>query len=175
MIKKAIFRHLLEIAAASTVSTVLFILCFHYFLKPFKVEGMSMEPLLHNGDCILVRRFHSCPCIKRGDVVVVAAPEGGFAVKRVAALEGDKVAIKDGRLFVNNKSEGTIGLGVKTLTGHDAEIKIGKGFAYLLGDNREVSLDSRIWGPVSLDRLYGKTILIDNLKEIGRSANGNPK
>jgi signal peptidase I len=162
--RNAVVRFLLEIASVSIISVFLFILCFHYFLKPFRVEGMSMEPLLHEGDYILVRRFHSTPLVNRGDIVVVLPPDGGYAVKRIAAIAGDEISISSGELFVNNKSEGRIDFGADILNSLSGKMKIEKGYVFLLGDNRDKSLDSRVWGPVRVDDIYGKTIVLNGLE-----------
>lgn len=160
MKKEGVLRFLVEIAAVSFISVSLFVLSLHYFIKPFKVEGMSMEPLLRDGDRILVRRCFSPPEVKRGDVVVIEAPEGGYAVKRVAAVPGDEVSVADGELFVNDRSEGRIVLGDGDLIPLKGKVRIAEGYVYLLGDNRDKSLDSRAWGAVPVARIYGKPVML---------------
>lgn len=160
MKKEGVIRFFVEIAAVSLLSISLFILSIHYFIKPFKVEGMSMEPFLRDGDRILVRRCFAAPEVSRGDVVVIKAPEGGYAVKRVAAVPGDIVAVERGELFVNGRSEGKIEPGGGDLISLHGKEKIPEGYVYLLGDNRGKSLDSRVWGAVPVARIYGKPVML---------------
>jgi len=168
--REGFLRNILEIAAVSVVSVSLFILCFHFFVKPFKVEGMSMEPLLWDGDRILVRRCFSPPEVTRGDVVVIKAPEGGYAVKRIAAIEGDEISVAEGRLFVNSKSEGRIDAGDGELISMPRKTIIEKGYVFLLGDNRRKSLDSRVWGAVPVDTIYGKPVMLGHFRNFGVSS-----
>ena len=94
------------------------------FLQVAIVCGDSMKPTLMDGDMLLVSRFSK---IEKGDIVI-AYPEKKCVVKRVAGVEGDRIA-------------GTI---------------IRKGEYYLIGDNRNHSRDSRDYG--STDAVYGKVI-----------------
>ena len=154
-------RFCLETAAVSLLSVALFLTALQFFAKPFRVEGMSMEPLLHDGDLILVRRFYSPPEVKRGEVVIIRAPGGGFAVKRVAAVGGDEISVSGGRLFVNGKSESKMAFSDGGPDAKPAKTTLGKGYVYLLGDNRGKSLDSRAWGAVPLESIYGKPVLFN--------------
>lgn len=97
------------------------------------VNGPSMAPTLHNNDRVLVRRAR-CSALRRGDVVMVAVPARkgtGWIIKRVAALPGDPAP------------EGLAGPHVPA------------GMLVLLGDNPAQSIDSRDFGYVPADRLFG--------------------
>lgn len=167
-------RFLFETAAVSLLSVALFLAALQFFAKPFRVEGMSMEPLLHDGDYILVRRCFSPQETRRGDVVIIKAPGGGFAVKRVAAVAGDEISISGGRLFVNGKSESKM---VFEDGGPDKlpfRTTIGKGYIYLLGDNRDKSLDSRVWGAVPVEKIYGKPLFFGTAAMPGTPSGRGP-
>ena len=170
MIKRATIRFCVETAAVSLLSVALFLTALQFFAKPFRVEGMSMEPLLHDGDLILVRRCYSPPVVKRGEVVIIRAPGGGFAVKRVAAVAGDEISVSGGRLFVNGKSESKMAFSDGGPDAEHAKTTLGKGCVYLLGDNRGKSLDSRAWGAVPVDTIYGKPLFLDGAVVTGRTA-----
>lgn len=172
MTRKAVLHYLAETALISIISILCFIIFFNFFLKPFTVEGMSMEPLLYDGDMILVRRLYGTPEISRGDVVVLLPSRGIYAVKRVIAVEGDMVTLKNGEIFVNSEIKGKITFGVGDLSSTSGEMRIEKGHVYLLGDNRKMSLDSRVWGPVPVEKIYGKSIFL--YKKAKQKENGRP-
>jgi len=173
--KEGTLRLLVEIASVSVVSVSIFLFCLHFLVKPFKVEGMSMEPLLHEGDRILVRRCFSPPDVKRGDLVVISAPGGGYAVKRVAAVEGDEIEVFSGELFVNKRSEGRIVAGDGGVNNLSGRTTVKKGCVYLLGDNRSRSLDSRVWGAVPVEKIYGLPLMPGGFKYPRTAAPEKPR
>lgn len=139
------------------------VLVFYVLFSASVVDGESMLPTLRPADRLLVSSSYRVP--ERGDVVVArvigqdGTPEE--VVKRVIAVPGDRVEIKDDLAFVNGRPEtqGSIvrapGLGVNV-----AEQKLSPGDVYLLGDNRPVSYDSRYLGPVPISNIEGKAVFI---------------
>ncbi|QIL49992.1 signal peptidase I [Weissella coleopterorum] len=148
-----------------------------------RVDGTSMEPNLTNNERVLVLRSSE---IKRGSVVVFNAqgidPNVQVKreyVKRVIGLPGDKVASKDGEIYVNNKkvdqnylpqSEKVATNNVNNVGNWDNLSELGqhmnwnkdsqtitvpKGKYFVLGDHRTVSNDSRYWGFVPKDKMFG--------------------
>jgi signal peptidase I len=101
------------------------------------VTGTSMEPALHPGDRVLVRR-HRCPPVRAGDILVFREPGGQQAIKRVAARAGD--AVPDS---------------VQPVTGGAKVVPPGK--LVLLGDAAR-SGDSRQWGFIPADQTLGLVI-----------------
>lgn len=125
--------------------------------RPARVEGDSMLPTLAPGDRVLVEG--GAPA--RGDVVTAVPPgSDGEVVKRVVAVAGDRVALEDGVLVVNGVAvpepyadrHGTDGEYAGPLT-------VPPGSAYLLGDRRGTSVDSRAFGPVPVGDLLGRVVL----------------
>jgi len=122
-----------------------------------RVEGSSMNPLLKNGDVVVVSRTAE---VKRGSVVVVDLPEGGPVIKRVIAFGGETVWSVHGNVYVQTEGE-TIVLNegyvaTENAGGADvARITVPQGHVFLLGDNRAVSLDSRVFGAVELENVMG--------------------
>lgn len=121
-----------------------------------RVDGDSMEPTLSNKDLITFNRL--AKNYEVGDVVAIKMPSGDKYVKRIVAMEGDVVEIKDGKLFVNGKVERSGFAKGDTLPQNDNVIypcKISKGSVFVLGDNRRVSVDSRTFGEVANDCISG--------------------
>jgi len=131
-----------------------------FVAQAFRVQGTSMEPLLVDGERIVVNKFvYRFRPIERGDVVVFwfpLDPSLSF-VKRVVALPGDLVEMRGGQLVVN-------GLAVKEPylpanfrdDSNQAPTEIRKGYYFVLGDHRRSSNDSRSWGLVPEKYIYGR-------------------
>lgn len=136
----------------------LFIL-FNILIGVSKVTGQSMEPTLHEGEVVFFTRFNSS--YERGDVVMARMPSGEFYVKRIIAVEGDILELRDGQLYVNGEPEATeeaVGLtqeeeGIVT---YPYTVEAGKYF--LVGDNREHSTDSRSFGALPESSIRGKLL-----------------
>ena len=99
---------------------------------------------------------------KAGDVIVLKRPDGEEFVKRIVAVAGDTVNIQNGKLYVNGaeeKQEGTLG---ETLTEENNQVSypltVGDDQIFVLGDNREVSDDSRAFGVVDMDDVKGRIV-----------------
>ena len=126
-----------------------------------------MYPTLKDKDImILDETAYYFKDIKRFDIVVVKAP-GELIIKRVIGLPGEKIMYEDGKLYINGKY-------VKENYEHEgtddfAEVKIGKNEYFVMGDNRDNSLDSRYFGPFNKKKIRGKTNLtIFPFKRIGK-------
>jgi signal peptidase I len=132
-----------------------------------------MWPTLSAGQRILVTRFkHDFSVLHRGDVIVVSAPtEHGLAVKRLVGLPGDRIGVHDGGVFLNGRrvDEPYIYLNSKTprscanwptlsprSPAREQSLEIPEYHIFVLGDNRDISIDSRVWGPIPEDSIYGK-------------------
>lgn len=137
-------------------------LILNLFVGFTSVNGMSMYPTLEhknflimnkifkknatNGDIIV---FDTTPDVKRRDKI--------FYIKRVIAKEGDHIVIKDGKVKVNNielKEDYTDG----SVTEGDIDIVVPEGNYFVLGDNRDGSSDSRVFGLVSQENVVGIVI-----------------
>ena len=120
------------------------------------IDGNSMLDTFQNGDIVLYTRIN--PEIHRGDIISVAIPSGEYYVKRVVALGGDTVDLRDGVLYVNGEAE--TGSYIRGET-YPEEASFGypytvpDGDAFVLGDNREESIDSRFFGSVNLHQVKG--------------------
>ncbi len=123
-----------------------------------------MQPTLLEGDNLLVEklgfRFNR---LQRGDIIVFKFPEESRQlIKRLVAVEGDRVEIKEGKLYVNGELS-LIGLPVEpeTPSGENPEftnLTVPEGFVYALGDNRLYSMDSTEFGPINKKWIKGRAI-----------------
>ena len=133
----------------------LFLLC-RFVLGFSIVSGNSMLDTLHSGDMVVYSRVGKD--IRIGDIVSLALPSGEYYVKRVVALGGDVVDLQDGVLYVNGSAEDGPYIRGKTYPeagAFDYPFTVPPGDVFTLGDNREESIDSRFYGPVSVRQVRG--------------------
>ncbi len=132
---------------------------FHLFIVQVSVvKGHSMEPSLHDGDRLVVNRQSPAVAeLVRGDVVILRYPRNPSVdfVKRVVGLPGDRVALRNGQLWVNGSMAEDRWTCIADLdTTH--EVVVPEGSCFVLGDNRPVSCDSREFGLVPEGMLRGR-------------------
>lgn len=151
--KKKDFLQLFSIIA---VSILLFVFVISFLFKPFRIDGKSMEPLFQQGDIVFVKRLFNR--IDRNEVVVVKMHDQNYVVKRVLAIEGDRIDYKDGEIFVNGENRGKITSGDYRMFFDNSSFIVEKNSFFILGDNRSSSIDSRFWGSISKDMIYGKVV-----------------
>ena len=133
-----------------------------FVAQAFRVQGTSMEPLLLDGERIVVNKFvYRFRPIERGDVVVFWYPRDPSVsfVKRVVALPGDLVEIRGGELVVNGLAvkEPYLPASFRDNDSH-APTEVRKGYYFVLGDHRRSSNDSRSWGEVPEKYIYGRAV-----------------
>jgi signal peptidase I len=133
-----------------------------FVAQAFRVQGTSMEPLLLDGERIVVNKFvYRFRSIERGDVVVFWFPQNPSLsfVKRVVALPGDRIEIRSGVLHVNGVAwkEPYLPEGFRDNDDHPPT-EVRKGYYFVLGDHRRSSNDSRSWGEVPEKYIYGKAV-----------------
>ena len=135
-----------------------------FLYQPGQVEGNSMMPRLCDRERIFVNKFlyHFEP-IRRGDIVVFQYPldPSKSYIKRVVGLPGEWVSIQDGSLIVNGKPlrERYIPPGYLDHESYPP-MHVEPGHYYVLGDHRESSNDSRLWGTVDQNYIYGKAVFV---------------
>ncbi len=119
-----------------------------------------MEPALKNGDRVFVNR--SVDKLERGDIITFYYPvdPSKSYLKRVVGLPGEAVEIRDGKVIINGNAldEPYVAPGNNRVRSDHKEIKIPVDSYYVLGDNRDNSNDSRMWGPLARKFIYGKFV-----------------
>jgi signal peptidase I len=139
------------------------VLAWVFLAEPMRVPSSSMRPTLLPGDQVLVDkvtyRFREPT---RGDLVVFHPPEGGgLVLKRVVALPGDRVGLRDGVLVVNGQEVRETYVDHESVDGSFfGPVTIPSGRIFVLGDQRANSEDSRAYGPVPLDDVVGRADLV---------------
>ncbi|RKD34752.1 signal peptidase I [Thermohalobacter berrensis] len=156
-IKKEIYEWIKSIGLAVIIA----ILIKTFIFNSTYVLGSSMYPTLHEKDRLFTNKvvyFFNEP--QRGDIVVLKAPDDPEKdyIKRVIAIEGDLIAIKNGKVYVNNKLLKEEYIREGSYTYGNIKLKVPQGHVFVLGDNRErgASKDSRYFGPVPIDLIKGK-------------------
>jgi signal peptidase I len=139
-----------------------------FIVQPVKVEGTSMLPRLHDGERIFVNKliyydeYRWAPKIERGDIVVFWFPEDPSKsyIKRVIGLPGDTVEVHEGVVRVNGQdlSENYLDSRLNLAHRSQAPVHVKPNYYFVLGDNRDNSSDSRIWGLVPKKYIYGKAL-----------------
>lgn len=126
-----------------------------------RVDGYSMEPSLHNGEFIIVNRLaYRLGSPERGDVIVFLYPRDPTQeyIKRVIGLPGDRVRIAAGEVYVNDEllNEPYIAAAPR----YQSEWTVPENSLFVLGDNRNNSSDSHNWGPVPMEDVIGRAIVV---------------
>ena len=147
-------------------------------LKTFVIEGLivngdSMSPTIESGDYVFINKLSYVWSIpKRGDIVVVKPRvDVGNIIKRIIGMPGERLEVIDNKVTVREgRNDEPIPLaesylnGVTTNAVGTTNIQIDPFQYFVLGDNRQVSIDSRELGPVDIYSIKGKPFLIINLK-----------
>jgi signal peptidase I len=145
--------------------------------QPFSIPSASMEPTVDVGDRILVQKaFFNWHDVHQGDIVVFrhppadtdcSGPQGTDLVKRVIALPGQNIYSSGNDIYVNGRllpenylpKVDSLGPAIPGASASDP-YRVPAGEFYVLGDNREISCDSRYWGPVKGSTMVGKAVLL---------------
>ena len=191
--RKSVFREYTEAILIALVAA-LFLRAF--VVQAFKIPSGSMIPTLAIGDQILVNKLSYgvrmpdvnwvplAGCVdlvrgshvmdwgmpERGDVIVFVYPKDRCKdfIKRVVAVPGDEVMIRDKKLFINGKAvedphahfeDGGMTLSGDHVRDNLGPVKVPEGRVFVMGDNRDRSFDSRFWGFVPIEDVRGRAFI----------------
>jgi signal peptidase I len=148
------------------LSVLIAMLVILFLYRPVKVEGTSMMPSLYDQERLFINQFSykfGLGEIKRGDTVVFYFPgePSESYIKRVIGLPGDTVAVDDGYVIVNGKKleENYVPAEYRDDRSYPARV-VPPGQYFVLGDHRVSSNDSRAWGFVPRNYIYGKAVFV---------------
>jgi signal peptidase I len=140
-----------------------------FIVQPVKVEGTSMLPRLHDGERIFVNKliyydeYRWAPKIERGDIVVFWFPDDPSKsyIKRVIGMPGETVEVRESTVFINGAilEEKYLDPTENTSPRSQPPVQVKPNYYFVMGDNRDNSSDSRIWGLVPKKYIYGKALL----------------
>ncbi len=163
----------LELVETLVLTLVIFLVIQNFVAQPFRVQMSSMENTFQPDQYVLIDRIsHLWSPYQRGQVIVFRPPksaseQGDPFIKRVIGVGGDTVDIHDGQVFVNGKALDEPYL-YRNDTGETEPTEANGGLShwvvpdghlFVMGDHRQVSVDSRMFGFVPVSSVIGRAIL----------------
>ncbi len=156
MNKKKIVNELIEWLKAALAALVVVLVVMQFFLIA-KIDGRSMEPTLTDGQHVLTARHFTK--YEEGDIIAFdfVNTDGSeeFHVKRIIGMPGDKVSVVGKQVLVNDEvviEDGEIDYGTSSYRLTDSQY-------FMVGDNYDVSYDSRLHGPIEEDDILGEVVI----------------
>ncbi len=140
-----------------------------FVAAPYLVSGPSMEPVFENHDYLIVDRLsYNFGTPERGDVIIFTLPQNPSEtlIKRVIGIPGDTVSITDAKVTIANAAhpDGFL-LSEPYIDPNDLggasgmRVTVGPDHYFVLGDNRKVSFDSRLWGMLPRENIIGRVFI----------------
>lgn len=151
-----------KIIIALLISTILILSFFLNNIFIAIVDGSSMENTIHDNDILIInKKAYSISSPQRYDIVNVYAPYkyDNFLVKRIIGLPGDIIEINDSNLYINGEKIYEPYIKEEMNIPYYLKLKIPKDKFFIMGDNRNISLDSRYFGLIQTQDIQGKVIL----------------
>jgi signal peptidase I len=154
-------RFIKDILEIALISLFLF-LSINTISARIRVESVSMQPTLFAGNFVVVNKLsYRFGEPSRGDIIVFRYPpdpELDPYIKRVIGLPGEHVLVEDGKVYINGVRISEPYLKMQTQQG--GEWTVPQDGLFMMGDNRNNSSDSRVWGMVPLENVIGKAFMV---------------
>jgi signal peptidase I len=162
---KKITREVIGYLIAIISAVILAVLIRTFIFEPFIVPTPSMESTLMVGDKVIINKLsYNFTDVERGDIIAFHSPteEDKELVKRAIAVEGDEISLtSEGEIFINGErlDEDYLpdGQDIKYL---NQVITVGEDEVFVMGDNRNNSFDSRFFGNIGEDKIFGEFVII---------------
>ena len=158
--RSGFMRFVIDVAETLILSIVLFA-AINAVSARIRVDGASMEPTLQSGEFVIVNKLaYLFGEPTTGDVIVFHFPRDPDQeyIKRIIGLPGDRVEIKNGEVFVNDRVLDEDYIAASPV--YEDILEVPGDSLVVLGDNRNNSSDSHNWGPVPLDYVIGKATFV---------------
>jgi signal peptidase I len=137
-----------------------------FLIQAFFIPSGSMLPTLHEDDRVLVNKLsYDLHDVNRGDLVVFERPEGQSAgeirdlIKRVVGLPGEEIEARDGRVYIDGQLLEEPYLEDGTSTTNLEPQTVPEGHVFVMGDNRDDSMDSRVFSAIDEDLIVGRAFV----------------
>jgi signal peptidase I len=153
-------RRIVDLVQTLLLSVILFF-GINALSARIRVESISMVPTLHPGDFVIVNKLgYKLGKPAYGDIIVFRLPRDPSQryIKRVIGLPGDEISIRGGSVFING--EQLIEPYVSVTTSRGGNWNVPADFYFVMGDNRNNSSDSRVWGYVPAENIIGRAMIV---------------
>lgn len=160
---------------------LLMVILIRNVVQNYRIEGLSMEPNFHDGQFLIVNRYAYCPGIhleipivnvelyektwctrlpNRGDVIIFEYPRDPSRdfIKRVIGLPGETIEVREGKVYVDEQLMPEP-FGPNPGSYNAGPLVVGPDEVYVMGDNRNNSSDSHMWGPLPLKLIIGRALV----------------
>ncbi len=153
-----------ELIKVAIISLAIILPIRYFLVQPFYVKGQSMEPNFLEHDYLLIDELSfRLREPQRGETVIFRYPRdpSEFFIKRIVGMPGEHLMVNSGKVFIV-EADGKLNeltepyLSVSVLTSGNIDITLKNDEYYLLGDNRDFSLDSRNFGPIKKTNIIGR-------------------
>lgn len=163
---ESVAAFVVEVAKVVIISLAIIIPVRYFLIQPFYVKGASMEPNFYDNEYLVVDELsYRVSHPNRGDVIVIRSPrnESDFLIKRVIGLPGERVDIMNGEVNIFNDAfpsgitlDESAYLDARVKTNGTFDVTLGDNEYFVLGDNRDSSLDSRYFGSITRREIIGR-------------------
>lgn len=164
--KESLIDFIVDIVKFTVIALIIVWPIRYFIAQPFIVSGASMDPTFHDGNYLIIDEIsYRMNEPERGDVIVFRYPkdESKYFIKRIIGLPGETVTIKKDEVTITSPEIArpfTIDESyIQVPFSSDVTQKLGEDEYFVMGDNRNNSLDSRMWGPLPKKDIIGRALV----------------